>query len=454
MPLYSRKDSPYWWVCLGDDLRESTKIPHEGRTQPHPARDALALEYEAARALRYWRDHSLASAAEGRPRLPERAPVSFGQAAADYLKASARKRTRERECLVWLLEKPRPQGPQLRETNTADLAEPEALTALRNLSDAQGRSQGTTDRYMSVVSAVLTHARKVMKAPGLEGFTVPMYRPVPVEPAYFTREQWAALAPQLPEHLYLAALFAIATLLRMRAQLSLTWDHVDVVNRTAWVSRANMKGQRAAHRFPLNSLALWCLEQLQRQRVKGCPWVFHWNGRRIGDLNRTAFHAALKRAGLPQGRGEGQYNWHSFRHTGATWARQGGAQDGELQDLGGWVDSRMVRRYSQHGPVPAHIRAASEAITGGELGPVVGLRGGSGAAGNRTPDLCIANAPLSQLSYRPPRNHTGTQNPHVSARGPAAASLKNLMADNVLHMPARTPPAALRRRPRVKKSRG
>jgi integrase len=479
MPLYVRTDSPFWWLRLGDSVRESTKFPHGGRATPHAALDADALRYEAARAHDY--HEALRAERLGLTPEPARVAVSFREAAADWLGSDARAKSRDRLSIAWLIDKPAPGGPQIGALPVTEVAAHEVIKQIRALSDAhQGRAQRTTDRYMGTLSAVLNHAHAVMgELP--QPVTVPLYNPPQEEPAYYTPEQFAALCEELPAHLRLAAVFAVATLLRMSAMLSLTWDAIDWANRVAFIRRANQKGKRSSFKFPLNSAALAALERLKLRRVPRCPYVFHWEGKRVKDCNTQSFQNALARVGLGKLHGT-KHNWHSLRHTGATWARQAGRQDGEIQDLGGWLDSRMVRRYGHHGPVPRHIHEASEALTGGSLarllgdpgepGEVIrpdrgpsGVDGGNGAAGDRTPDLLIANQVLSQLSYRP-ANPCNTrrrppslavvpaQKPHVGDPDHAPHTAETSSRLNDLRERNQQPNPALRRYGHRKKSTG
>ena len=375
MPLYQREDSPFWWVTIGDDFRESTKIPHGGGVGPDQKKVRVprdikhpAVQYEVKAASRYY----------GEKRLGDRPAVSFRAAAVHWLNFNAKPKYSERKLLSWLGagenpkdDLPAPAGPMLGERDVREVAEPEALDAIRALYRHSGkggeRAFGTVDRMMALISCVLNHAYKRMKAlPGR--VFVPLYRVEPEEPKYFTKEQFAAVNSRLPLHLALAQQFAVATLLREKAMLSLVWSHVTIYpaepgeleTGTAYILKRDSKGKRKTFHFPLNADAVAILRQLRALNPTG-ENVFQWNGRRIGKCNTSTYRNACRAAGCEWA------NWHTNRHTGATWARQGGAQDGELQSLGGWADPRQVRRYAHHGPIPKHIHAASRNIAGGDL---------------------------------------------------------------------------------------
>jgi integrase len=50
--------------------------------------------------------------------------------------------------------------------------------------------------------------------------------------------------------------------------------------------------------------------------------------------------AALEKAGITD------FRWHDLRHTWASWLRQDGETLDRIQELGGWEDESMVRRYA------------------------------------------------------------------------------------------------------------
>lgn len=63
--------------------------------------------------------------------------------------------------------------------------------------------------------------------------------------------------------------------------------------------------------------------------------------RPIKDCNTEAYKAAVVRAGL----NPAEVNWHTLRHTFATWARKSGVTREDLKKLGAWRDDRMVENY-------------------------------------------------------------------------------------------------------------
>jgi integrase len=323
MPLYKRPGSPFWWVRIGRKTRRSTGT--EDR--------AKAEEFEEVLTERLWRVR----------KLGDRAAVSWNEAAQRWLTDSKRPKKRDQDFIDWL-------KPTIGEYPVSAVADPDVLEELRQDGLAEGWSHATVDRMMSTVSAVL---RKCAEWRYLDHTPkVPMYRPGGKEPRWLTPEEFEALCAELPLHLELAARFAVATLLRMRAMLKLTWDRVDLEHRRAWVPRSHQKAGRTFG-LPLSSEAIRVLKELRKLNPKG-NHVFQWMGRPIDDCNTNAFQEALLRAGI-----EGA-NWHSLRHTGASWAVQNGVSLQELMLLGDWRSYAMVLKYAHL--APSHAASAAEKV--------------------------------------------------------------------------------------------
>ncbi len=88
---------------------------------------------------------------------------------------------------------------------------------------------------------------------------------------------------------------------------------------------------------PLNKGAC---QVIQRQLGKHRRFVFTYNGKPVKAVNTKAWKKALRAAGLED------FRWHDLRHAWATRHIQAGTSTAELQELGGWQSSEMVRRYA------------------------------------------------------------------------------------------------------------
>lgn len=313
MPLYRRAGSPFWWVRIGRKTRRSTCT--EDR--------AKAEEFERVLTERLWR----------REKLGDRSAVSWTEAAQRWLNDSAKARRRDRELIGWLTSR-------IGEHAVSDVAEPDTLEELRQDGLAEGWSHSTVDRLMGTVSAVLYACKDWRYLESVPA--IPMYRPIGKEPRWLTPEEFKALVAELPPHLALAARFAVMTLLRMRAMLKLTWDRIDLEKRRAWIPRAHQKAARTFG-LSLSAESVKILREIRKLNPEGTH-VFQWMGKPIDDCNTKAFQDALQRAGIKGA------NWHTLRHTGASWAVQNGVTLPELMALGDWKDYRSVLKYAHLAP--------------------------------------------------------------------------------------------------------
>src|SRR5205807_8648408 len=126
--------------------------------------------------------------------------------------------------------------------------------------------------------------------------------------------------------------------------------------------------------------------------------------------------------------GVGALRGHDLRHTGASWAVQSGVTLQELMVLGDWRSYPMVLRYAHL--APSHAAEAAERVAQWAHSEIRARRRGKGkrakkqpriggAEGDRTLDLRIANATLSQLSYRPTAKHPAkSRSPQIASECP------------------------------------
>lgn len=323
MPLYKRDGSPFWWVRIGRKTRESTGTADWDK----------AKEYEEVLTERLWRVR----------KLGDRGAVSWNEATQRWLNDSPKARERDREFIDWL-------APSIGAYPVSAVADPDVLEELRQDGLSEGWSHATVDRMMGTVSAVLHKCvewRYLQYAP-----KVPMYRPTTPEPRWLTPEELESLCTQLPPHLELAARFAVASMLRMRAMLKLTWDRVDLHARRAWIPHSHQKAKRTFG-LPLSPEAVRILKELRKLNPQG-HHVFQWMGRPIDDCNTLAFQKAVKEAGVAP------FRWHDLRHTGASWAVQSGVTLQELMILMDVRSYSIVLRYAHL--APSHVATAADRV--------------------------------------------------------------------------------------------
>jgi integrase len=198
------------------------------------------------------------------------------------------------------------------------------------------RSDRTKDLYVALIRAIFRKAMREWE--WIE--TMPAFRTYAkngkVRVRYLTHSQAEAVLARLPEHQREVVLFALATGLRQRNILDLTWDRVDLDRRVATIEGHDTKNGEALG-VPLNEVAVAVLE---RQLGKHRRHVFTYRGKPLRTANTRAWRAALKACGIRD------FRWHDLRHTWATWLRQNDVPTWVLQELGGWKSESMVRRYA------------------------------------------------------------------------------------------------------------
>lgn len=200
-------------------------------------------------------------------------------------------------------------------------------------------SGATANRFLALIRAILRKAcyewEWIEKAP-----KVRLYKETKRRVRWITPEQVNLLLQELPQHQRDTTLFALSTGLRQANILGLTWEQVDLLRHTAWIPADKAKGNEDLH----ISLSKFGVELLQRQLGKHEERVFTYAGKPINYINTTTWREALKRAGIEN------FRWHDLRHTWASWLVQNGTPMYDLQEMGGWKSTEMVRRYAHLAP--------------------------------------------------------------------------------------------------------
>jgi integrase len=200
---------------------------------------------------------------------------------------------------------------------------------------AEGVSNATVNRTLEVVRAIL---RKCVnewewldRAPRVRMLKEPTRRI-----RFITRAEAQRLLAELPAHLADMAAFTLATGLRRANVTGLQWTQVDLARRQAWIHPDQAKARKAIA-VPLNSEAVVII---RKQIGRHATHVFSFKGKPIRQVSTKAWYQALRRAGIDD------FRWHDLRHTWASWHVQNGTPLHALQELGGWENAEMVRRYA------------------------------------------------------------------------------------------------------------
>lgn len=320
--LYKRPGSGHYWTRFrigGREIRQSTGTDKR----------SAAEEYEERLRARIWREI----------RLGER-HATWNEAVEKYREETThlRPRTRHRndEVLAWFAT-PLDRLPLSAINQDVIAAARKALV--------KDRAPSTANRYLAVLRNILNESvgwAMLKQAPD-----VPMFKIAKTDPPFITREQFADLMAQLPGHTRRAAWFSVLTGLRMSNVRDLVWGRVDLKNARVWIPTQDAKGKSAIG-LPLPPEAVGLLKSIPRVHERVFTYTPPGKDKEpqpiTGTFNTKAYRNALKRANLSG------VNWHTLRHSWASWMAMEGTPALILKDLGAWKSLAMVEKYAHLNP--------------------------------------------------------------------------------------------------------
>lgn len=153
-----------------------------------------------------------------------------------------------------------------------------------------------------------------------------------VEPADFER-----LCQCLPGYLRSAAEFACLSAWRKSEIRSLEWRDVSLAAREIRLRPEHSKN-KTPRVIPLTGRLLEIIERAHAERRLDCPYVFHLEGKSIGDF-RKAWRAACKAAGLHS------LIFHDLRRSGVTNMGRAGIDESTAMKVSGHKTVSVFRRY-------------------------------------------------------------------------------------------------------------
>ncbi|RUM91043.1 MAG: site-specific integrase [Thiomicrospira sp.] len=200
----------------------------------------------------------------------------------------------------------------------------------------QGVSNTTVNRLLQKIRAVLNKAHKEWEVKCDPPY-IKMLKEPRLRIRWLTKNEKHRLMAALPEHLKLMAELSLETGLRESNVTLLRWDQIDMAQRIIYIQDHDILKGEKPYIVPLSDKAMRVLFKARGQhKVR----VFTYKGKPIRRANGKAFRKALIRADIEN------FRWHDFRHTWATWHVQKGTPLEVLQELGGWTDFKMVKRYA------------------------------------------------------------------------------------------------------------
>ena len=194
---------------------------------------------------------------------------------------------------------------------------------------------------------------------------VPRLKENNVRTGFFEPVQFAAVREQLPEYLKPYVTFAYITGWRKGEIASLQWYQVDFNAGRVYLEPGTTKNDDARW-FPFTQELRELLErqkeeteQLQREKGMVIPWVFHRDGKQIGDF-RKSWKTACQKTGLP-----GRIP-HDFRRTAVRNLVRAGVPERVAMQMTGHKTRSVFDRYNivSEGDLVEAARRLDKAVKG------------------------------------------------------------------------------------------
>jgi integrase len=200
----------------------------------------------------------------------------------------------------------------------------------------QGAAVATVNRETATLRRMFSIAMDAGKLRTRPKFT--MLEGELVREGFTEYGDFCRLLPELPEHLQPLIEYLYLGGWRKSAARNLEWKEIDMRGRTA-----KLKGMDSKNKEPWTlslSGRLWeIIQERAKVRRLDCPYVFHLDGKKIGDF-RKAWTSACKRAGLAG------LLIHDLRRSAARNLSRAGVKEQTAMKITGHKTTAMYRRYN------------------------------------------------------------------------------------------------------------
>lgn len=166
---------------------------------------------------------------------------------------------------------------------------------------------------------------------------IPMLKESNVRQGFFEPDEYLAVLKHLTSDIRPVATFAYRTGWRKREILDLTWDRVNLKERTVTLTPDQTKNKEARDLYLDDDLLK--LFKLQHLKKGKCLYVFHRGGNRIRFFAKS-WKSACKKAGL-----EGKL-FHDFRRTAVRNLVRSGAKETVAMKITGHKTRSVFDRYN------------------------------------------------------------------------------------------------------------
>jgi len=199
----------------------------------------------------------------------------------------------------------------------------------------QGAANATINRELAGLKRMLSlgyQADRIARVP-----YIPMLAEDNVRQGFFEHDEYLGVLNALPSPLRPVAIFAYHTGWRKREILDLTWDRVNLKERTVALTPKQTKNKEARSLYLDDELLK--LLKLQHLKKGKCSYVFHRDGVRIKCF-RKAWKNACKDAGI-----EGKL-FHDFRRTAVRNLTRSGTKETVAMKITGHKTRSVFDRYN------------------------------------------------------------------------------------------------------------
>lgn len=212
---------------------------------------------------------------------------------------------------------------------------PDRVRAYQNFRLKEGASNATVNREVATLGRMLTLAvnvGKLSRRPRLQ-----LLEENNVRQGFLEHGDFMTLLDNLRDYLKPLVEFLYLSGWRKGEALKLEWRDVDIRGRVVRLRIENSKNKEARI-LPLTG-RLWEMTQERvRERRLDCPFVFHHEGRKLGDFKK-AWKTACKKSGL-----EGTLI-HDLRRCAARNLSRAGVPETVAMEITGHKSRSMYRRY-------------------------------------------------------------------------------------------------------------
>lgn len=218
---------------------------------------------------------------------------------------------------------------------------------------ADGKAPGTVDQIIGKIRTVVrvAHENDIIGPEPVKAFRIAGKVLVPgsdVRETVLSRAEYGKLMEHLPEHLKGVVACGFLCGMRKSEILGLTWDRVDLRNRTLRLEGRHTKSGQP-RRIPMpDELVKILMAQPSRLSSAQDPEtpVFTFQGKPISDI-RTGLVLACEKAGIPYGREVKRgFVFHDLRHSFVTHSRKSGASESVIMAIVGHSSRSMLDRYN------------------------------------------------------------------------------------------------------------